>query len=213
MPLHSFHALPESRRKLWKSVRLFVPRRMRWFYEGCMAVPGQLWYADRRMLYEAIRRVKPDTVFEVGTWRGGGSTYFISQALYENGGGVLHTIECDPGLHAEAKALYKEHLPHLLPHVEFHCGTSEEVYPGILEQLGAIDAVFLDGGNNSARTLAELRMFSAYIRADGIVLAHDWDNEKMALVRPFLENSADWRLTDHLTAPRSVGFAVWVRER
>ena len=210
--VQSYHALSEARQRGWQLVRRFVPRRVRWLYEGCLEVPGQLWYIDRKLLYGAIREHKPKTVFEVGTWYGGGSTYFISQALYENGGGVLHTVEENAEAYARAKENYARHMPHLLPHVRFHSGKSTEVYPALLREQATVDAVFLDGGQDAQQTMTEFEMFAPHLGPRALLLAHDWDNEKMALLRPKLEATTEWRLQARATAPESVGFAVWQKK-
>ncbi len=210
--VQSYHALSEPLQKRWRMVRPFVPRRVRFLYEGCLAVPGQLWYADRKLLYGAILEHKPRTVFEVGTWYGGGSTYFISQALYENGSGVLHTIEENAEAHERAKDNYARHLPHLLGHVRFHLGKSTEVYPALLHEQGVVDAVFLDGGQDAQQTVREFEMFAAHMQPAALLLAHDWDNEKMELLRPKLEASPTWTLQARATAPESVGFVVWQKK-
>jgi predicted O-methyltransferase YrrM len=167
-----------------------------------------LWRADRKLLYQTIRRVKPQTVVEVGTWHGGGSTYFISQALYDNGFGVLHTIEADREAHQTAQDNYHRHLSHLLGHVRFHFGKATDVYPALLRELKNVDAVFLDGSGQPDEALEEFRMFEPFLQAGAVVLMHDWDNEKMVLLRPLIEQSPQWRIRQTITAPESVGFAL-----
>jgi predicted O-methyltransferase YrrM len=154
--------------------------------------------------------MKPKTVFEVGTWYGGGSTYFISHALHENDCGILHTIEADPQVHSIAVENYRRYLPHLLPHVRFHLGRAREIYPSLLRECGKVDAVFLDGAPDARETLGEFEMFAPHLASRSIVLMHDWDNDKMALLRPRMEKSADWVLQRTITTPHSVGFAVWI---
>ena len=173
-----------------------------------MAIPGQLWRADRKLLYQTIRRVQPHTVVEVGTWHGGGSTYFISQALHDNGFGVLHTIEADPEAYHTARDNDRRYLPHLLSHVHFHFGKATEIYPPLLRELKHIDAVFLDGSAHAQEALDEFEMFKPFLERKGVVLMHDWDNEKMILLRPRIEQSSEWKVRQVITAPRSVGFAV-----
>lgn len=174
-----------------------------------MQVPGQLWFADRVLLYSTIRRHKPQTVFEVGTWLGGGSTYFIAQALHDNGSGVLQTIESDPDTYAHAVDNYKRYLPHLLPHVIFHRGLSMDVYPAILASQGAADAVFLDGAAEPVQTLEEFRMFQPSLRH--LFMGHDWYGDKMSALRPIIENSHEWIVERVIQPPRSLGFVVAVR--
>nr|WP_086425286.1 class I SAM-dependent methyltransferase [Nitrospira cf. moscoviensis SBR1015] len=205
---HSYHALSPKDQQIWRIVRWMIPYRLRWFFEGCLQIPGQLWVADRKMLYRTIRRVKPQTVFEVGTWLGGGSTYFISQALHDNGFGMLHTIEADAHRHTAAQQNYKAHLPHLVKHVTFHSGKAMEIYPRLLRQLGSIDTVFLDGSADPQEAYGEFEMFAQYLHQGSVVLMHDWDNEKMALLRPAVERSAEWHIEQTITAPQSVGFAI-----
>ncbi|MFQ5856394.1 MAG: O-methyltransferase [Anaerolineae bacterium] len=209
MAVRSFHALSPVQQRVYVVIRQFIPGRLRWFYEGCISVPGQLWYAERRLLYMTIRKYNPKIVFEVGTWYGGGSTYFISQALYENGQGRLHTIESDPQLHAAAKANYRRYLAHLVPHVEFHLGDSTEVYPDVLAELGKVDAVFLDGAADAQQTVSEFEMFAPYMGRGSLLVMHDWDDEKMALLRPKIEGSPDGVLVKSISAPHSVGCAVY----
>lgn len=65
------------------------------FFDGDSNLIGQMWLAERQALYEAVLRRKPKRCFEIGTWTGGGSTFFIVSALKEAGGGRLYTIEAD----------------------------------------------------------------------------------------------------------------------
>lgn len=205
---YSYENLSQREKHWWKWVRLFLPHGVRWYFEGSMSIPGQLWRADRKLLYETIRRVKPKTVIEVGTWHGGGSTYFISQALHDNDFGVLHTIEVDPLAYKIAQDNYRRHLPHLVNRVQFHFGKATDVYPELLREVGQIDAVFLDGSANPEEALAEFELFKPFLRKGAVVLMHDWDNEKMTLLRPKIEQSSEWYVRQTITAPQSVGFAV-----
>ena len=208
MILTSFHEVSPRRQRLWNGIRWMVPRRARWFFEGCREIPGQLWYEERKLLYATIRKHQPRVIFEVGTWKGGGSTQFISNALFANGTGHLHTIEADSEFHQFAVNAYAQHLPHLLPHITFHQGYSTDLYPGLLREKGKIDAVFLDGRDDPELTLREFEMFSPHLGPGALLMAHDWDNQKMEALRPLLEGAGDWKLLRVLHPPRSVGFAV-----
>ncbi len=170
-----------------------------------------MWYADRKALYETIRRYKPRIVCESGTWLGGGSTYFIAQALYDNGGGVLHTTEVMPEFHAKAAQGYAQHLSRLLPFVQFHSGASAQVYSALLPQIAPIDALLLDGAEDAEMTANEFQMFEPFLSQRAVVMAHDWNTEKMLLLRPILEDASDWTLRRMITPPHSVGFAVFER--
>ncbi len=208
MVIRSFNAASSREQRLWKLIRPFVPKRFGWFYEGCPDVPGQMWYAERKVLYETIRQCRPQVVCESGTWRGG-STYFIAEALRKNGSGILHTTEANPEFFAEATDSYETALRFLRPFVDFHFGESAAVYPPLLPKLGKVDAVLLDGAEDGPQTFQEFQIFEPYLGAGSIVMAHDWNTEKMAVLRPYLEASAEWTLVAEVPPPQSVGFAVF----
>ncbi len=210
--MRSTSALGGWRKKAWPFARVFVPRRARWFYEGHPALDGQLWYAERRLLYDTVRQAKPAHAFEIGTWKGGGSTLFIGQALHDNGSGVLHTIEFDEPLAAQAERHYRTYLPHLRPYVRFHVGDYRERYRTILDAASRVDLLLLDGAEDAAQTLAQYEFFLPYLKSGSVLLVHDWFTEKARLVKDVLEGDARWRLERVLTPPRSVGLAKWRRE-
>jgi predicted O-methyltransferase YrrM len=209
--LKSYHNGGPKSQKAWATIRRFIPRQTRLFYEGCIALPGQLWYSERKILYEAIRLHKPRTVFEVGTWYGGGSTLFIAQALHDNGCGILYTVEPDPMAHEKAVKGYERELPNLLPHLKFFLGNSVDVFPKELNTFKQIDALFLDGAQDPVQTEREFSMFETHLRPGAVFIAHDWDNEKMKSIRPRIETSSEWILEELLTAPHSLGLAVYRR--
>ncbi len=198
-------------RAAWPLVRPFVPRQRRWFLEGHPALDGQLWAADRELLYETVRAARPAHCFEIGTWKGGGSTLFIAQALCDNGQGTLHTIDVDATLVAHAEAAYKRHLPRLLPYVDFHLGDYRDEYVRLLETAGRVDLLFLDGAEDGRQTLAQYQFFIPWMKDGSVLIAHDWLTEKAALVRQVLETSGDWRIDRVLLPPASVGCARAMR--
>jgi predicted O-methyltransferase YrrM len=67
---------------------------------------GQMTVEERKAIYHIVRKAKPHTVFEIGTWKGGGSTYILSSALYHNGRGVLYTVEACAEFYEHAVSLY-----------------------------------------------------------------------------------------------------------
>jgi predicted O-methyltransferase YrrM len=207
MALKSTSAFGRWQKAAWPVARLFVRPRTRWFVEGHPKLDGQLWVADRRLLYETVRSRAPVNCFEIGTWKGGGSTLFIAQALHANGRGVLHTIEVDRALGADARRAYKSYLPHLLPHVDFHLGDYRQEY----RNASRADFVFLDGAEDARETLAQYEFFLPRLHTRAVLVVHDWLTDKARLVRDLLEQSRDWRIERVLLPPRSVGCALAVR--
>lgn len=211
MPIlvRSFDALSPRRKRAWMLARSFIPRRKRWLFEGDLRVRGQLWVAERELLYETVRNERPDVAFEIGTWLGGGSTLFMAQAMYENQNGVLHTVETDRVIHEQAVAAYQAYLPHLLDHVRFHLGSSEEIFPQILGSLSRVDLLFLDGAEDPRETLYQFRLFEPRF-GDGTVLAcHDWASSKTDLVRDILADETAWHRERILGPPASVGMGLF----
>ena len=108
--LKSSESLGKKGKFLWSFLRPVVPKRVRWYFEGNPFLHGQLWYCERKLLHETIKKYKPSVCVEIGTWKGGGSTLFIGQALYENKKGILHTIEIYPDYYNESLSNYQKHL-------------------------------------------------------------------------------------------------------
>lgn len=209
--LKSSDAFGPKKRLAWRAIRHLLPARTRWFIEGDPHLRGQLWFSERKMLHEAVRRQRPEHCFEIGTWHGGGSTLFIAQALYENKSGVLHTIEIDPLLQLSAKSSYAQHLPRLLPFVEFHLGDYRREFVSPLEKATRVDFLFLDGAEDGEQTLAQYEFFSPWLKPGSLLLVHDWLSEKTRLLRPEIERSGKWSQQRVLQPPASLGMALLER--
>jgi len=210
--LHNFHELSAAERYRYRAIdRLRFGRERRFLFEGCRAIRGQLWVADRRALYETVLRHRPRHCFEIGTWTGGGSTYFLARAFASLGRGKVITLESDLGLHEAAVAMYRRHLPDLIPYVEFLYGDSPEAFLPFLGETGGVDCCFLDGAEDPAETMAQFTFFDRLFEQGSIVMAHDWETDKATLLRPALEQSDEWTPELRLGPPESVGFAVFTR--
>jgi hypothetical protein len=96
-----------------------------------------------------------------------------------------------------------------LPYVTFFRGSSTDIFPEELRQIDKVDALFLDGAQDSEQTACEFAMFEPHLGAGAVFMAHDWDNDKMESIRPKIEQSHEWILETKLTAPHSLGFVVY----
>ena len=209
--MKSADGLTPRQRKVWNAMRFLVPGKLRWFYEGHPAMRGQLWYQERKLLYTTIMRCRPRVCFEIGTWKGGGSTLFIGQALHDIGGGLLHTIEMFPEIYAEALENHRRYLPHLSPYIAFHQGDYRTVYAPLLNGPASVDFLLLDGAENAEETLAQYKFFLPAMKVGSVLMAHDWFTTKCALLQSEIQKSGAWDITRVLTPPRSVGFMMAVR--
>jgi predicted O-methyltransferase YrrM len=137
---------------------------------------GQLWLDDRKALWRIVRTLQPALSVETGTWKGGGSTFFISSALYANGGGHLYTVEDNREMVEIAVKNYDTKWSHLTPHLKMFHGDSIEVYGRVLKGK-RLDFVFIDGGNNPIAE-REFELLGPMVRKGGILASHDWFNGK-----------------------------------
>jgi len=188
---------------LWRLLRRLVPEHMRLCFEGHPWLEGQMWFAERRLLGQAIRAYRPISCVEVGTWNGGGSTFFTALALRENGRGMLHTWETDAALYEKARRTYQMRLPELAPYVSFHLGDFRET-----ESPPSVDCLMLDGPEDAESTLEQFRFFEPRMRPGSLLLAHDWHTEKARLIRPLVEEGSLFRIVARVDPPVSVGFIV-----
>lgn len=213
--LHNYHELNRWQRlQYWMLQRGQLSPQDRFFFEGHRGLPGQMYREERRALYEAIMERKPRLCFEIGTASGGGSTFFIASAIKVLGAGKLISLESVKVVHEQARRRYSTDLKHLAPHVELLHGSSPRAFlPQILESGSTVECLFLDGSDNAEEAVAQYRFFRQFAGPDTILMAHDWNDVKMSLLRPIIEEDRSWRLLKALDAPVSVGFVVYGFDR
>ena len=163
---------------------------------------------ERRAMYQAIIDAKPKKLLEIGTWKGGGSTYIISCAAHEYGG-TLHTIEIDPALHESAKRLYRERMNILKPHVRFHLGDAVEVIPALHDELTPLGFALLDGKEDRHQTVEEYNLIKDLFVSGSILACHDWKISKMAELRPIIEADSAWKPL-RVMLDTETGFAMFI---
>ena len=180
---------------------------------------GQLWPAERSLLYKTIIDLKPKIALEIGTWKGGGSTYQIASALKEIGEGILITCEPDIEMYKAAFDLYKSVLKDDFP-VMLENDYSHNIILKMIEYNHIPDFVLMDGPEDPNVCLNDLKSLENIMKPNSIVAFHDWDlgiradnliSTKSAFVRPYIEQSTKWKLKYYLTAPESVGFAAYTK--
>jgi predicted O-methyltransferase YrrM len=99
-----------------------------YYFEGELRLYGQLWVSERKAMTELVQRCKPKLCIEVGTFSGGGSTYFIASALAKLGAEVLASSEVLPEFYRVAQSFYSNCRPDLAAHVEFLLGGDPEIF-------------------------------------------------------------------------------------
>lgn len=174
---------------------------------------GQLYPPERKLLYDAVLQAKPKIVLEIGTWKGGGSTYQIATALRENGSGKLYTCEVDRIFYEQARGVYSDWGDI----VECHHTASTDMINQLLGNGIIPDFVFNDGPEEPELNLSDFQLLEPHLRPGAVFGMHDWDLEvradglisvKAKLLRPYLEGSPEWRIESYITKPESVGMVI-----
>ena len=211
---HNYHELsPIERIEYWLRIRRGLTVQDRFFFEGHRPLPGQIYLAERRALYAAVLSRRPKYCFEVGTASGGGSTFFIAAAFRELGSGQLISLESDASLHLTAARRYRQDLAYLRPYVQLLHGESPESFlPYIEAHESVAECIFLDGSDTPEEAASQYQFFLPYVRPGTILMAHDWGDVKMSILRPLVERDESWLLRTRLSWPESVGFVVYVQE-
>jgi predicted O-methyltransferase YrrM len=208
---HNFHTLTPIEMLLYISIiRPFWPKDRRFFFEGSLGLLGQMYTAERKTIFNIVTKHKPASCYEIGTFTGGGSTYFIASALKENGNGTLYTIENDTHYYHKATSYFKESLPTLAAHIDFIFADTPSVFAPILDKAGRADCIFFDGAEDSQQTLDQYQYFSPYYKPGSIIIFHDWNTEKTRLVKDIVREDSHWQQIADLKPPQSVGLAAFV---
>ena len=176
-------------------------------------IEGQMNPSEREMLYRLVIKEKPKVVCEVGTCRGGGSTYFIAKALQANGKGMLYTCENNKEFYDYARALYAGNpdFAGLEEYIDFNFGDSPYVFHKLLDYDGGLidgnpDIVLLDGGQDSIQMVYDFTMFRPHITIGKWLVMHDWDNGKSDYLRPIMKDDHDWKFVK-----QEIGLVVFQR--
>jgi len=209
--LHNYHELDDIGRLLYQvRVKPTWDTRQQFFFEGCRDLVGQMYIADRQALYDIILKYRPKQCFEIGTWTGGGGTYFLSSAFRTLGEGKVITLESHPVLHEVGSAFYRRYLPDLNPFVEFLHGHDVTMFNTYIDPAYGVDCVFIDGMESAEETYAQYEFFLPRLRDGAVLMIHDWNTDKQRLLRPILEASPDWVQEMYIGEPYSVGFAQFI---
>lgn len=175
---------------------------------------GQLTPKERKKLYSWICEAKPQLVLEIGTWKGGGSTWQIANAIKDSSYDARFiTCEIDKDFHKQAKAIYNKPEFYFVHCILMSC-------TDVIKSLSDIppDFVFYDGPNDAEFTFETFKLLDNIMQPGSKFACHDWDEfkhdggvvaEKGKILRPYLEKSKQWVCLEYVTKPNSVGMALY----
>jgi predicted O-methyltransferase YrrM len=145
---------------------------------------------SQALLYCVIRNMRPDHVFEIGTFRGG-TTEAICRALYANGSGKLHTV--DP-FSERVNLVFKQWPPALLDHVQLYEMDSMSFYTELGRERIRPGVVFVDGNHDYEFALFDIGAGARAILPGGFIFI---DNVAQAgpffAASDFLATHPGWR--------------------
>jgi predicted O-methyltransferase YrrM len=179
------------------------------YFEQTTPDEGQLYPAERRLLFDTVVARRPNIVFEVGTWKGGGSTLAIASGLTRNNAGYLHTCEPDSQLFEIARQLFAKHPTGM--RVILNNVTSETAIRQLLNLKIVPDMLFFDGPELPDVAINDLMALEPVLCHGSLFAMHDWlntDSKKCDLIKPYIESSKKWQIVELLRPPHSVGLIM-----
>ena len=143
------------------------------------------------LLYCIIRNLRPDHVFEIGSYKAG-TTEALCRALQANGHGILHTVDPFRGDYVAATIA---HWPtELLRHVSIHPLSSMDFYMEMERQSVRPGVVFVDGNHDYEFALFDISRAARYMTPGGFIFV---DNVAQPgpffAARDFLSANPGWR--------------------
>lgn len=170
---------------------------------------GQLWPAERQLLFDTVIDNKPTNILEIGTWKGAGSTLIIATALKTIGSGHLYTCEPDVSLFECAMKVFADNS--WFPFITLlNCKSKEAIeYLNMIEVIP--DMVFFDGPDDPNVAVEDIKELEKIIRPNTTFMMHDWENKescKQDIIKPYINSSDIWKVEQVLMPPISVGLVV-----
>jgi predicted O-methyltransferase YrrM len=147
--------------------------------------------AAHALLYCLIRNLRPDHVFEIGTYQAG-TTEAICRALHANGRGMAHSV--DPYNAEYAAAVLKHWPPELLRHIQIYSMDSMAFYMDMRRKRIRPGLVFVDGEHDYEFALFDIGCAACAVTPGGFIFIDNVDQAGPFLAaRDFLSINPGWR--------------------
>jgi predicted O-methyltransferase YrrM len=130
------------------------------------------------LLYCIVRNLRPDHIFEIGTYRAG-TTEAICRALLANGHGIAHSVDPFTGDYVEA--VLKHWPPELKRHLKLYPMNSMTFYAEMRRQKIQPGLVFVDGEHDYEYALFDIGCAARVLAPRGFLFIDNVDQ-----VGPFL---------------------------
>jgi len=161
-----------------------------YFYDNPVAARSLISSQSQALLYSLIRNLRPDHVYEIGTYKAG-TTEAICRALYANGKGVAHAV--DPFRGEYIAAVLKLWPPELFGHVQLHAKDSMAFFGDMERQHIHPALVFVDGNHDYEFAAFDIACGARTIAPGGyIVVDNVAQPGPFFAARDFLAANPDW---------------------
>jgi len=169
------------------------------------ALEGQMNSEERNLIKQLIIQKKPKVVFEIGTWKGGGSTLSIASGLFENKSGVLYTCETEKAFFQQAVESFNEYFQEYKPFVIFHNESSSIILKSLIEENKIPDFILLDGiAARQKEDVNDMNSLEKYL-SDGTIIAYH-DSKIQLIVNDYFSTHKNWKKIHEVNS--STGFTV-----
>jgi hypothetical protein len=137
------------------------------FFAGVEAAPRALMSPNSQaLLFCTARNLKPDHVFEIGTYQASTSEA-ICRALHANRNGLLHTV--DPFGAGTVPPILDRWSGELREHLRFYPIDSMAFYSQAVRSNLRLDIVFVDGDHDYEFALFDIECAARLIRPNGFI--------------------------------------------
>ena len=127
------------------------------------------WEAEFAVALELYRRVRPESVLEVGTYHGGTLYHWLRNAAP----GTRITTLDSYGVGVDNRHLYREWLPPNVQLTVLEGDSNSEETAREVEGNAPFDWVFIDAGHYYHEVLADWTLYGPMISEGGVCLFHD----------------------------------------
>jgi predicted O-methyltransferase YrrM len=162
-----------------------------YFYDNPVAARSLISSQSQGLLYSLVRNLRPDHVYEIGTYKAG-TTEAICRALYANGKGIAHAV--DPFRGEYIAAVLKLWPPELFRHVRLHAKDSMAFFSDMEREHIHPALVFVDGNHDYEFAAFDIACGARVIEPGGFIFV---DNVAQPgpffAARDFLTANPDWR--------------------
>jgi predicted O-methyltransferase YrrM len=164
---------------------------MQFFLDNPAAQRSLISSQSQGLLYCLIRNLRPEHVFEIGTYKAG-TTEAICRALLANGRGIAHAV--DPFQGQYIAAILKFWPPELLRHVRLHMKDSMAFFGDMERQRIHPELVFVDGNHEYEYAAFDIACGARLLAPGGFIFVDNISQPgPFFAARDFLSINPDWR--------------------